>query len=140
MSVSPVMSITDELVAELEALAGEATMGNWCTDGLTWVCAKDSDQLNGGYVLARCEGPDDFANAEYMAKASPLVIRAMLAERAELRRVIADVKWRVADTTDQLQATGFDGDRRYGIDEWSGPIKNLNMAIGILEKALESKP
>lgn len=69
-----------------------------------------------------------------------VALRALLAERAELLRVIADVKWRVADTTDQLQATGLDGDRRYGLDEWSGPIKNLNMAIGILEKALEAKP
>ena len=73
------------------------------------------------------------------ASVSREALAALLAERAELRRVIADVKWRVADTTDQLQATGFDGDRRYGLDEWSGPIKNLNMAIGILEKALESK-
>lgn len=93
MTTSPVMGITDELVSELEALASKATMGNWCTDGLTWVCAKDSDQLNGGYVLACCEGPDDFANAEYMAKASPLVIRALLAERAELKRDAERYRW-----------------------------------------------
>ena len=105
MTTSPVMSITDEMVADLE---------------FDLEVAETTHQLE--------------------ASVSREALAALLAERAELRRVIADVKWRVADTTDQLQATGFDGDRRYGLDEWSGPIKNLNMAIGILEKALESKP
>ena len=104
MTTSPVMSITDELVAELE---------------FDLEVAETTHQLE--------------------ASVSRDALAALLAERAELRRVIADVKWRVADTTDQLQATGFDGDRRYGLDEWSGPIKNLNMAIGILDKALEPK-
>ena len=57
------------------------------------------------------------------------------AENAELERVVKDVRWRVADTTDQLQAHGFNGDRLYGLDEWSVPIRNLNIAIGMLEKA-----
>jgi hypothetical protein len=104
MSNAPVVSVTDELVAELEAIAQDASF-----------VTRESD------------------SQEYLAN----LATRLLAERAELRRVIADVKWRVADTTDQLQATGFDGDRRYGLDEWSGPIKNLNMAIGILEKSLE---
>ena len=99
MTTGIVMSVTDELVEQLNALT--------CRD-------------EGGAVVIHADQ-----------------MRALLAERAELLRVIADVKWRVADTTDQLQATGFDGDRRYGLDEWSGPIKNLNMAIGILEKSLE---
>jgi len=86
MKTGLVVSVTDELVAELEALAIKATPGNWATDGDTWVCANDSDQLNNGFVLAICEGPDKLKNAEYMAKASPLVIRALLAERAELLR------------------------------------------------------
>ena len=104
MTTGLVISITDELVAELE---------------FDLEVAETTHQLE--------------------ASVSRDALAALLAERAELRRVIADVKWRVADTTDQLQATGFDGDRRYGLDEWSGPIKNLNMAIGILEKALEPK-
>jgi len=56
-------------------------------------------------------------------------------EKAELLRVVKDVKWRVADTTDQLQAYGHNGDRLYGLDEWSVPIRNLTLAIGILDKA-----
>ena len=100
MTTTLVISVTDELVAEIERRA----------------------------IGYKSESSACITHAELVA---------LLAERAELRRVIADVKWRVADTTDQLQATGFDGDRRYGLDEWSGPIKNLNMAIGILEKSLE---
>ena len=100
MSTPLVVSVTDELVADIERRA----------------------------IGYKPESSACITHAELVA---------LLAERAELRRVIADVKWRVADTTDQLQATGFDGDRRYGLDEWSGPIKNLNMAIGILEKSLE---
>ena len=55
----------------------------------------------------------------------------------ELLRVAKDVRWRVADTTDQLQAYGYNGDRLYGLDEWSVPIRNLNIAIGMLEKAAQ---
>ena len=54
-----------------------------------------------------------------------------------LVRVVKDVRWRVADTTDQLQAYGYNGDRLYGLDEWSVPIRNLNIAIGMLEKATQ---
>ena len=93
MTTGLVISVTDELVAELEALASKATPGNWATDGDTWVCANDSDQLNNGFVLAICEGPDKLKNAEYMANASPLVIRALLAERAELLRDAERYRW-----------------------------------------------
>ena len=62
-------------------------------------------------------------------------LRRLRAENAELERVVKDVRWRVADTTDQLQAYGHNGDRLYGLDEWSVPIRNLNIAIGMLEKA-----
>ncbi len=62
-------------------------------------------------------------------------LRRLRAENAELARVVKDVRWRVADTTDQLQAYGFNGDRLYGLDEWSVPIRNLNIAISMLEKA-----
>ena len=64
-------------------------------------------------------------------------LRRLRAENAELERVVKDVRWRVADTTDQLQAYGHNGDRLYGLDEWSVPIRNLNIAIGMLEKAAQ---
>lgn len=123
MTTGLVVSVTDELVAELEALAGECGQ-----HGTNWYEPRHMAAF-----------PEYACDQDFVVAASPAKLLSPLAERAELRRVIADVKWRVADTTDQLQATDFDGDRRYGLDEWSGPIKNLNMAIGILEKALESK-
>ena len=64
-------------------------------------------------------------------------IRQLSAENAELERVVKDVRWRVADTTDQLQAYSHNGDRLYGLDEWSVPIRNLNIAISMLEKATQ---
>ena len=64
-------------------------------------------------------------------------LRRLRAENAELARVGKDGRWRVADTTDQLQAYHFNGDRLYGLDEWSVPIRNLNIAIGMLEKAAQ---
>ena len=64
-------------------------------------------------------------------------LRRLRAENAELARVVKDVRWRIADTTDQLQAYGHNGDRLYGLDEWSVPIRNLNIAIGMLEKATQ---
>lgn len=83
MTTSPIVTITDELLAELEAAANAATKGRWCTDGDTWICAQDSDQLNNGFVLAICQGPDESKNAAYMAKASAAVILALLTERAD---------------------------------------------------------
>lgn len=80
-----VVSITDDLLAELEQLAGKATPGRWCTDGMNWVCAQDSDQLNNGFVLAICEGPDELKNVEYIARANPATILALLQHVRELR-------------------------------------------------------
>ena len=104
--------ITDELVAELELAAFKATKGNWCTDGASWVCASDSDQLNNGFVLAICEGPDANNNAEYMAQSGPLVVQALLAERAELKRRAAQGDWLIeymASEREDLDDTLMEG-------------------------------
>lgn len=85
MPATPIKSITDELLAEIEAAAFEATKGGWTTDGKSWVCAKDSDQLNNGFVLAICEGPDSLANAKYISKADPAAIASMATELRRLR-------------------------------------------------------
>lgn len=104
MTTSPVMTVTDELLAELELCES-------CD------CGFDMDRTDVKAVLTE--------------------LRRLRAENAELERVVKDVRWRVADTTDQLQAYGHNGDRLYGLDEWSVPIRNLNIAIGILEKATQ---
>ena len=103
MSTQPVMTVTDELLAELES----------------------------GVDHYHCSIPGD------VVVMLTTELRRLRAENAELERVVKDVRWRVADTTDQLQAYGFNGDRLYGLDEWSVPIRNLNIAIGMLEKATQ---
>ena len=99
-----VMTVTDELLAELEAKTEKFVGFGIRSDKVSLLISE---------------------------------LRRLRAENAELERVVKDVRWRVADTTDQLQAHGFNGDRLYGLDEWSVPIRNLNIAIGMLEKATQ---
>lgn len=106
MSQAPVMSLTDELLAELD-------------------------------LSVRVVWRDDDA-AVIAVGALTTELRRLRAENAELGRVVKDVRWRVDDTTDQLQAYSHNGDRLYGLDEWSVPIRNLKIAIGILDTAMES--
>ncbi len=90
MTTSPVMSITDELVAELEALASKATPGPWEWDGREvdeegYVYIPECSYLVGAICLAdNYEGYHD--DCDFMAAANPSVIRALLAERAELNK------------------------------------------------------
>ena len=126
MTTSPVMTVTDELLAELEEAAKNA-------------CSYGKDDW---FKLDDLRHDIELDDAKYVATSSPFVIvaltaelRRLRAENADLARVVKDVRWRVADTTDQLQAYGHNGDRLYGLDEWSVPIRNLNIAIGMLEKA-----
>ena len=165
MTTSPVMTITDELLAELEEAASKATPQH--LDSAGDVIRADSGAMiecpvcgGEGYASLENEycnfdnhaigvqfygiGPEFGAAEEYYRRANPSTITALTAElhrlraeNAELARVVKDVRWRVADTTDQLQAYGHNGDRLYGLDEWSAPIRNLNIAIGMLEKATQ---
>lgn len=128
MTTSPVMTVTDELLADIEAAAGNAHIAR---SGHDWFSSEDCHWWTGNAD----EG--DFISMANPATITALTteLRRLRAENAELERVVKDVRWRVADTTDQLQSYGFNGDRLYGLDEWSVPIRNLNIAIGMLEKA-----
>lgn len=155
MTTTPITSITDELLAEIEKLASNATPGPWVYNAgeddeeSPWsmqfptVSSQDREIIGteGFYSVKEI----DEANAEFVAVANPATmlaltteLRRLRADNEALRKVCKDVAWRVSDTCDQLQATGFDGDRRYGLDEWSAPIKNLSMAVGILERTMQS--
>lgn len=77
MTTSPVMSVTDEMVAELDALAGEACQyspEDWFSADSLWSAMEKDD-------------------AAYVEKASPWLIRALLAERAELLRDAGRYRW-----------------------------------------------
>jgi len=134
------MTVTDELLAELEEAAINATQDEW--ELLPGTNLSGPEVIANGEPIAWVLNSE--ADAVHIAAANPATITALTAElrrlraeNAELERVVKDVRWRVADTTDQLQAYHFNGDRLYGLDEWSVPIRNLNIAIGMLEKAAQ---
>jgi len=158
MSQAPVISLTDEMLAELEDLASAATPGPWKAvdygsyDGKMQqfyvdTSFKRADIFESGGDIEPNNNDADrgAADMQFVACANPATITALTAElrrlraeNAELGRVVKDVRWRVDDTTDQLQAYSHNGDRLYGLDEWSVPIRNLKIAIGILGTAMES--
>lgn len=159
MTTSPVMTVTDELLAELEELAAGVKGWNmtnafqepeegFLPEDLEWYVGQIDEDDNRYPVLNvnahQYDSEDSEKLAQYYAACNrdkilsmTQELRRLRAENSELARVVKDVRWRVADTTDQLQAYGHNGDRLYGLDEWSVPIRNLNIAIGMLEKATQ---
>lgn len=97
MTTSPVVSITDELIAELEALAINATPGPWRyeageedTDGpAAWPEVYAGDVAVIGDEGFYGDNEQDEADAEYIALANPSTILALLAERADLKLQLA---------------------------------------------------
>ena len=91
MTTSPVTSITDELIAELDAAAKAATCGPWRH-------ATELGQIGsvdvGDYVLAQAQqlsydgNSQRNKNAAYIALANPATILALLAERAAMQEQI----------------------------------------------------
>lgn len=88
----------------IERAALTATPGPWASDGRHNVCATQSDQLNGGYVIAKCHGPSKRENMEYIAAANPRavleLIRRLRAAQNQLDALLAHNQTR----TDELQA------------------------------------
>ena len=96
MTAAPVMSITDELIAELEAAANSAE-----GSGESWYTASSVSRF-----------PMFEADEEVVALASPSVIRALLAERAELKRRATQGDWLIeymASERDDLDDTLMEG-------------------------------
>jgi hypothetical protein len=115
MSTSPVMAITDELVAELEALAGKATPGPWWIDshGHNMVSESMDHQLvfTADDRMGKAERNKETGNlshwpndwdASFIATANPATILALLAERAELKRDANCLRW-LLDQGDNAQ-------------------------------------
>ena len=93
MTTGLLPSITDELVAELEALASKATPGPWGYDG-SYVCTVRND---GETVYVQSWDPVADAllskNVHYIAAANPATILALLAERKELIKDRERLDW-----------------------------------------------
>ena len=83
MTTSPVVSVTDELVAELEALASECGQ-----HGTNWYEPRHMAAF-----------PEYACDQDFVVAASPATILALLAERAELKRDAGRYKfWRYMAT------------------------------------------
>lgn len=121
MSTSPVTSVTDELIAELEAFASKA--GSLALDSAETVKAASGAMIEcpvcGGEGYASAEndycnfdnhaigvefygiGPEFGLAEAYFRAANPATILALLAERAELKRDAERYRWlRMADWWD----------------------------------------
>lgn len=90
MTTTPVMSITDEQIAELEAACSKATPGPWrecgadrggCSCGLVWSRAADLPVAEAWRGDEEAPEPAEGApaNAAFIAKADPSTILALIA-------------------------------------------------------------
>lgn len=82
MTTSPVMSITEELVAELEALASECGQ-----HGTNWYEPRHMEAF-----------PEYACDQDFVVAASPATILALLAERAELNRDAGRLEWMMSES------------------------------------------
>jgi hypothetical protein len=89
------MSITDELLAELEAAAGNAC----CYARDDWFSADDFDH------------PFEQGDAEFIAIANPSTIKALLAHIVELKRDAKRLEWLTRDRAAMHELIGSDGPR-----------------------------
>lgn len=92
MSTSLVMTVTDELLAEIEEAASNATPGPWSYDG-SYVCTMRQD---GETVYVESWNPVADAllskNVKYISAANPSTITALTAELRRLRADNADLE------------------------------------------------
>ncbi len=50
-----------------------------------------------------------------------------------------DILWHLEDIKEMLMSRGVGGERIYGCDEWSVPVKNIDTMIGKLEAEIKDK-
>lgn len=105
MTTGLVVSVTDELVAELEALASKATPGRVydrlesAGGGIKYHCYGDDgsvvlqvDHKNGEFGFIGPKGEED---EKFFLACTPATILALLSERAELKRDAERYRWLV---------------------------------------------
>lgn len=89
----PIMTINDELLAELEAAANAATPGPWNYDG-SYVCTMRQEE---GTVYVESWNPIADAlltkNVHYIAKSNPATILALLQYVRELKADAERYRW-----------------------------------------------
>ena len=143
MTTPPIMSVTDELIAELEAAAKAATPQDFDSAASKYengtcechVCGGEgtvdieADYLNYDDAAIGVQfygiGQEFGAAESYYRRADPATIRALLSERAELKR---DAE-RLDRLDREVEAYGFEGvheGNRWMID---GPFRDIRTAI-----------
>lgn len=103
MTTSPVMSISDELVAELENLARSSTFGrvydrlNSAGGGIKYHCYGDDgsivlqvDHKSGDFGFIGPKGEED---ERFFLACKPEIILSLLAEREHLKRDSERLEW-----------------------------------------------
>lgn len=123
--------------SELKKLAEAATPRAWTTDGEREIMSAESDQLNSGWVIAQCQGPDNRGNARYVAAANPAAVLALIAEvaRSTEREImqLAEIESLRKALTDVRESLGREyWDQYAGLDETRDI---LDAAMGKGEKA-----
>lgn len=127
-----VVGITDELLAELEQLAGNATPGPWAAYGLV---IRDIDGSE-DQIAQVMDWKDDESksNAEYIARANPATILALIQHVRELKRDAARYRW--LRNPDQDVALVLDKMTGSGVYEYRAG-EELDAAI---DSAMTTKP
>lgn len=92
MTTAPVVTITDEIVADLEGLVELATPGPW-----HYAQHDDCQYVAGPCDEFVCTDGDHVHDIEFIVAANPAIIRALLQERASLLAHITRLQNGVAD-------------------------------------------
>lgn len=90
--------------AELKAIALDATLGKWTTDGDVAVVAAESDQLNNGYPISECRGPEAVQNVDFIAAANPVTVLILIAENERLKNDLEVGFTKIVDERNKLKA------------------------------------
>lgn len=101
-TASPVMTVTDELLAELELLAGAATPGRWQaydTHGRRFI-----DAPGDATVVVMKRSKQELSDSLFIAKANPATITALTAELRRLRAENAELAQSLAESRANDQA------------------------------------
>lgn len=107
MTTSPITSITEELLAELDQLAGKATPGPWAAErDQVGPRSQEDDQSYGMLIpvayIERFDWPENAdANKSLIAAANPATILALLQHVRELSKDRDRLDW-LADPDNQI--------------------------------------
>lgn len=88
MTTAPVVTITDEIIAELEQLSDMATPGPW-----HYAKHDDCQYVAGPCDEFVCTDGDHVHDIQFIVATNPKIIRALLAERASLLADARRYRW-----------------------------------------------